>query len=103
MSEITTKAHVLSNDSYAVLLTARGGGCSALRGYALTRWQPDPTTPAAGIVLYLSDRETGEYWSSLDSAVRVKRDHVELCCAAADIELSCEVGVLRDATQGGPR
>ena len=97
MSEITTKAHVLSNESYAVLLTARGGGYSALRGYALTRWQPDPTTPAAGIVLYLRDRETGEYWSTLDSAVRVKRDYVELCCDAADIELSCEVGVLRDA------
>ena len=97
MSEVITKAHVLSNECYAVLLTSRGGGFSAFRGYALTRWQPDPTVETPGVILYLRDRETGEYWSSLDSTVQVKRDHVGLSVHAQDIELQCETGVWRDA------
>jgi N,N'-diacetylchitobiose phosphorylase len=54
-------AHVLSNGRYATLLTPAGGGYSALDGFALTRWVPDPTCDAAGLLLYIRDPDTGSF------------------------------------------
>ena len=62
MSEAIVKAAVLSNGEYGVLMTARGGGYSAYRGVALTRWQPDPLAVADGVVIYLRDLDAHRYW-----------------------------------------
>ncbi|MGQ0815867.1 MAG: GH36-type glycosyl hydrolase domain-containing protein, partial [Gemmatimonadota bacterium] len=83
MSEVVTKAHVLSNGEYAVLTSAGGGGYSALRGFALTRWQPDPAADTQGMYLYIRDVDTGAYWSLASGSscgVRVLTDGVEQGC-----------------------
>jgi N,N'-diacetylchitobiose phosphorylase len=57
-------AAVLSRGSYAVLLTASGGGASGFGGYALTRWTADRTRDADGFFVYLRDLDSGEVWSA---------------------------------------
>jgi N,N'-diacetylchitobiose phosphorylase len=56
-----TTAHVLSNGRYAALLSPRGGGYSALDGFALTRWVPDPSRDVAAIMIYIRDVGTGAF------------------------------------------
>src|SRR5688572_28399293 len=55
-------ARVLSRGSYALLLTASGGGFSAFGGMALTRWTADRTRDADGFYLFLRE-EDGSVWS----------------------------------------
>jgi N,N'-diacetylchitobiose phosphorylase len=57
-------ATLLAQGTYAVLLTAAGGGCSAFAGHALTRWQADRTRDAEGLFVYLRCAATGEAWSA---------------------------------------
>ncbi len=42
------RTHLLSNGTYAVMVTNAGGGYSTCRGLALTRWREDRTTDAWG-------------------------------------------------------
>ncbi|HSJ14648.1 MAG TPA: hypothetical protein VK939_09535, partial [Longimicrobiales bacterium] len=55
-------ARLLGNEHYAVLVTDRGGGFSAYRGLAITRWSPDPLADAAGPACYLRDLDSGRFW-----------------------------------------
>jgi cyclic beta-1,2-glucan synthetase len=57
-------AHVLSNGRMSTLLTANGGGFSALDGIALTRWVPDPTRDAYGVHIYVRDVERDVFWTT---------------------------------------
>ncbi|HEX8694753.1 MAG TPA: hypothetical protein VF746_20170 [Longimicrobium sp.] len=59
-----TRAGVLSNGRYAVLLSAAGGGVSTFGGFALTRWSADRTRDADGFFVYLRDLDSGEIWST---------------------------------------
>ncbi|HEU5211104.1 MAG TPA: hypothetical protein VFU06_17030, partial [Longimicrobiales bacterium] len=98
-------ARVLSNGSYAVLLTERGGGMAAHRGYALTRWEADPVRDGDGAFLYVRDLDSGEWWcptprparmaggsyrAALDGAVAAWE------CRHSGIELRLEVAVAVD-------
>jgi N,N'-diacetylchitobiose phosphorylase len=56
-------AHLLSNGRFSTLLSANGGGFSALDGFAITRWVPDPTRDADGVHLYVRDVEHGVFWT----------------------------------------
>lgn len=83
MSNLTTRAHALSNGEYAVLVTATGGGYSALRGLAITRWQPDPHAVGDGVRIYLRDLESGAFWALCEGAacgVRVHDEQIEQWC-----------------------
>jgi cyclic beta-1,2-glucan synthetase len=95
MSEAITKAHLLSNDRYGVLVSAKGSGYSALCGFALTRWQPDPAGAQPGLLLYLRDLETGEYWSSRQSELHCAADHVRQIWSVSGIDAQCTTAVLR--------
>lgn len=98
MTEVKTRASVLSNGEYAVLLTEAGGGCSALRGFALTRWQPDPTSEKYGALLYLRDRDSGVYWSLAEGesgGVRTGAGWFEQWCVEEGIELKCRTRVVQ--------
>jgi cyclic beta-1,2-glucan synthetase len=55
--------HLLSNGRFSTLLSAGGGGFSALDGFAVTRWVPDPTRDADGVHLYVRDVEHGVWWT----------------------------------------
>lgn len=94
MTEISTDGFVLAHETYGVLLTGRGGGYSAWRGLALTRWQPDPTVERPGMLWYVRDRMSGAYWSTQHAALQCADDYAILRCAAQEIELTCRVSVL---------
>jgi cellobiose phosphorylase len=94
MSEVITRARLLSNGDYGVLINGAGGGFSALRGYALTRWQPDPTSEAHGMSGYLRDLDSGMYWSLNNCALATHDDHIEQHGNDEGIVASCTIGVL---------
>ena len=56
--------HLLSNGSYAVMLTATGAGYSRWRDFAVTRWQEDTTRDPYGSFIFLRDVDTGKLWSN---------------------------------------
>jgi cyclic beta-1,2-glucan synthetase len=56
--------NVLSNGHYSLMTTATGSGYSRLNELAVTRWQADPVEDRSGTYLFLTDTETGEWWSA---------------------------------------
>jgi cyclic beta-1,2-glucan synthetase len=62
--ESPPRAHLLSNGSYTVMVTAAGSGYSAWRGIHLTRWREDPTRDPWGSFVFLRDTRGGEVWSA---------------------------------------
>ena len=58
------ETHVLSNESYSVRLTGRGGGASYWTDMALTRWSGDPTLDDCGTWIYVHDLDSGDLWSA---------------------------------------
>ncbi|MGH7541507.1 MAG: glucoamylase family protein, partial [Gemmatimonadota bacterium] len=50
---------LLSNGSYRVMVTDRGGGGSAWNDVALTRWRTDAAGETVGRWMYVVDRDTG--------------------------------------------
>ncbi|HEX6135891.1 MAG TPA: hypothetical protein VFZ24_18095 [Longimicrobiales bacterium] len=74
-AECCYTAHLLSNGRYAILLSSNGGGYSALDGYALTRWVPDPTCDAAGTHLYVRDVESRTFWTVAGGPAAAEHGH----------------------------
>jgi N,N'-diacetylchitobiose phosphorylase len=81
------RAHLLSNGRYAVLLSPWGGGYSALDGFALTRWVPDPTCDAAGFLLYVHDLDSGAFWSIGGGTAAAATRHARFNGGAAEFSV----------------
>ncbi|MEP7198590.1 MAG: glucoamylase family protein, partial [Chloroflexota bacterium] len=60
----TPRAHLLSNGAYTVMVTNAGGGYSAYKDMAVTRWQADVTRDAWGAFVYIKDVERDALWSA---------------------------------------
>jgi len=60
----TPRTQLLSNGSYAAMVTAAGSGYSRWRGLALTRWREDVTSDDTGSYIFLRDVESGKRWSA---------------------------------------
>ncbi|MBS9477132.1 GH36-type glycosyl hydrolase domain-containing protein [Ancylobacter radicis] len=78
--------HLLSNGSYAVMMTASGSGYSRWRDIAVTRWREDATRDDWGSFIFLRDLRNGAVWSPTtqpmaagagDSDVVFGEDHAE--------------------------
>ena len=69
--------HLLSNGSYAVMVTNAGGGYSRRQGLAMTRWREDVTTDAWGSFCYVRDLDTGDVWSTTYQPTRREPDEYE--------------------------
>ena len=57
-------AHLLSNGSYSVMLTATGSGYSRWGDFAVTRWREDTTRDDWGSYIFLRDIESATVWSA---------------------------------------
>lgn len=57
-------SHLLSNSSYAVMLTAAGAGYSRWGTIAITRWREDSSTDPWGSFVLLRDKHSEQVWSS---------------------------------------
>ena len=97
---------VLARGDYALLLTAVGGGGSAYRGFALTRWTTDRTRDADGFWIYLRDADSADVWSAghqpvgraADAyAARLSGGRAEIIRRDGEIETRMEV---RPAAEG---
>ena len=69
--------HLLSNGTYAVMITAAGSGYSRCRGLAVTRWREDTTRDAYGQYVFVRDADTGRVWSVGDQPSGVEADAYE--------------------------
>jgi len=58
------RTQLLSNGSYAVMLTAAGSGYSRWRDIAVTRWREDPTLDQWGSYFFFRDEQSGAVWSA---------------------------------------
>ena len=56
--------HLLSNGSYAVMMTAAGSGYSRWGDLAITRWREDATRDDSGSYIFLRDTLSGAVWSA---------------------------------------
>ena len=55
---------LLSNGSYAVMMTAAGSGYSRWGDIAVTRWREDATRDDSGSYIFLRDMRSGAVWSA---------------------------------------
>jgi cellobiose phosphorylase len=103
---VTPPAYLLSNGRYRVLLSDAGGGSSAWRDLALTRWAADATCDADGFFVFFRDLERGDCWSAgvqplqCDSGrydVRGEIGHADLLHERDGIGTRVEVAVAPDA------
>ena len=60
----TPRTHLLSNGSYALMLTAAGSGYSRWGDFAISRWREDATRDHWGSFIYLRDARSGATWSA---------------------------------------
>ncbi|GHC75015.1 GH36-type glycosyl hydrolase domain-containing protein [Limoniibacter endophyticus] len=67
---------IMSNGRYSLMLSATGTGFSRWNDLALTRWQPDPTLDTLGSFIFLSDPQTGEWWSATAEPRRAPDEQV---------------------------
>ena len=81
------RTHLLSNGSYAVMVTNSGGGYSRWRDIDITRWRADTTRDDWGSFIYVKDLDAGIVWSSGYHPVKRlgKRYHVHFTADRAEI------------------
>ncbi len=89
----------LANGRYAVLVTAAGGGFSALEDHLLTVWCADSVESESGFIIYVRDLETGRYSTASGRPVpgqsggRIVRDATGLRIVRVQQDLVSEVDV----------
>ncbi len=79
---LSPRCHLLSNGSYAVMVTNAGGGYSRRQQIAMTRWREDVTKDDWGSFYYIRDRDTGQLWSAAYQPTRSEPDEYEVIFAA---------------------
>ena len=62
--QATPATHLMSNGSYATMLTAVGSGYSRWGEVAVTRWREDSTCDDFGSYVFLRDVRSGDVWSA---------------------------------------
>ena len=60
----TPEVHLMSNNTYSVMVTHSGGGYSKWKDLAITRWSEDATRDNKGMFCYLRDMASNEFWST---------------------------------------
>ena len=74
----TPQTHLLSNGSYAVMLTGAGSGYSRWHDLGITRWREDVTRDDWGSYIYLRDVRSGAVWSASYQPSGVEPDSYEV-------------------------
>lgn len=92
--------HLLSNGSYAVMMTAAGSGYSRWGDIAVTRWREDATRDDWGSFIFLRDMRGGSVWSATtqpmadaagESDVVFGEDHAEFIRHDAGLTTTMDV------------
>jgi cyclic beta-1,2-glucan synthetase len=72
------RTHLLSNGTYAVMVTGAGSGYSRWRNLDVTRWREDVTCDDWGSYIFLRDSRSGETWSAGYQPTGVEPDFYEV-------------------------
>ena len=91
--------NVMSNGHYNVMLTATGAGYSRADQLAVTRWNADPCEETTGTFLFISDPESGEWWSTTASPKRVEGEICRTHFGDDKATFSKTVGKLRSEVE----
>jgi cyclic beta-1,2-glucan synthetase len=91
--------NLLSNGHYSVMVTANGTGYSRYDGLAVTRWAPDPTEDRSGTFLFLSDVESGEWWSATAAPKPAPEEFAHAAFADDKATFFKKVGTLRSEVE----
>jgi len=89
------RTHLLSNGSYAVMLTSAGSGYSRWRNVDVTRWHEDPTCDDWGSYIYLRDMRSDEVWSAGYQPSGIEPDSYEVAFSEGRAEFTREDGTIR--------
>ncbi len=95
----TPATQLLSNGSYAVMVTASGSGYSRWRDMAVTRWREDSTCDNWGTYVYLRDVATGEVWSATQQPVNRQPENYAVSFKEDCAEFSRQDGDLKTRIQ----
>ncbi|MBN9524200.1 glycosyl transferase family 36, partial [bacterium] len=93
------RTHLLSNGQYTVMLTNAGGGFSAGRGLAVTRWRADPARDAHGTFVYVRDPAARRLWSAGHQPVAAPADDYEVVFSADKAEFRRRDGAIETRTE----
>lgn len=63
-NSILPETNLLSNGNYTVMLTNSGGGFSRYMGQDITRWREDSTLDNWGMMFYIANLNSNNYWSA---------------------------------------
>ncbi|MET0943628.1 MAG: glucoamylase family protein [Mesorhizobium sp.] len=91
--------NVMSNGHYSVMVTATGSGYSRWNDLAVTRWQPDPTEDRLGAYIFLTDVETGDWWSATAEPKRAPDETVQTLFCDDKATFVKSVGSLRSEVE----
>jgi len=72
------RTHLLSNGSYAVMITSAGSGYSHWRDFTVARWREDATCDSWGTYIFLRDSRSGDVWSAGYQPAGVEPDSYEV-------------------------
>ena len=88
------RSHLLSNGSYAVMITAAGSGFSRWGNLAVSRWREDVTCDPWGSYVYLRDVESGNVWSAGYQPSGARPDRYEVSFSEDRAEITRRDGTL---------
>ena len=90
------RTHILSNGTYAVMLTSAGSGYTRWRNVDVTRWREDSTCDNWGSYIYLRDTRSGEVWSAGYQPTGVEPDFYEVAFSESRAEFTRQDGYAQD-------
>ncbi|HYK79203.1 MAG TPA: glucoamylase family protein, partial [Micropepsaceae bacterium] len=93
------RTHLLSNGTYAVMLTGAGSGYSRWRNLDVTRWREDVTCDNSGSYIFLRDIHSGETWSAGYQPTGVEPDYYEVSFFEGRAEFVRHDGTLRTSLE----
>lgn len=91
--------NVLSNGHYSLMTTATGSGYSRFDELVVTRWQADPVEDRSGAYLFLTDTETGEWWSATAEPKRAQGEATQTLFTDDKSSFIKAVGKLRSEVE----
>jgi cyclic beta-1,2-glucan synthetase len=89
------RTHILSNGTYAVMLTSAGSGYTRWRNIDITRWREDSTCDNWGSYIYLRDTRSGEVWSAGYQPTGIEPDLYEVAFSESRAEFTRQDGTLK--------
>jgi cyclic beta-1,2-glucan synthetase len=91
--------NLMSNGHYSVMVTSTGTGYSRVHDVAVTRFAADPTEDRSGTFLFLTDLETGAWWSATAEPKRAAGEIAEALFRDDMATFVKSVGTLRSQVE----